>query len=86
MAVPYLAIRHPDVLKLLFDAGANPKVRIEYNGGGGLPRNQGSSLLHEAAEGGLLESAKLLLAKGNDVNGTGPSGLTPLHAACRGGR
>jgi ankyrin repeat protein len=85
LTVSYFAIEHPDVLKLLFDAGANPKVRVEYHGSGGAPLAQGSSLLHEAAQRGLIESAKLLLARGNDVNRVGSLGLTPLHAACRGG-
>ncbi len=85
LTVSYLAIEHPDVLKLLFDAGANPKVRVEYNGNGGRPQSQGSSLLYEAAERGLIESAKLLLARGVDVNQASSIGATALHAACRGG-
>ena len=48
LTVSYFAIEHPDVLKLLFDAGADPKVRVEYHGNGLGP--QGSTLLHEAAK------------------------------------
>ncbi|HZY88461.1 MAG TPA: ankyrin repeat domain-containing protein [Gemmataceae bacterium] len=86
LTVSYCAIEHAVVLKLLFDAGANPKVRIEFRGNGRPPRAEGLWLLHVAAERGFLESAKLLLAQGNDINRAGPSGLTPLHAACRGGK
>jgi ankyrin repeat protein len=83
LTVSYFAIEHPAVLKLLFDAGANPKVRVEYRGNGNGP--QGSSLLHEAAARGKLESVKLLLSKGIDVNRSFSSGRTALHAACGGG-
>ena len=83
LTVSYFAIEHADVLKLLFDAGANPKVRVDYRGNGHGPR--GSSLLHEAAAKGCIESAKLLLTRGVDVNRTSPPGFTPLHKACLGG-
>ncbi len=86
LTLSYFAIGHADVLKLLFDAGADPKVRIDFRGNGRPPEAQGLWLLHVAAERGLLESAKLLLAKGNDLNRAGPTGLTPLHMACRGGQ
>jgi ankyrin repeat protein len=81
LTVSYFAIEHPDVLKLLFDAGANPKVTVEYRGNGRGPR--GSTLLHEAAAQGLVESVKLLVDRGADVNrGNTRSGYTPLHEAC----
>ena len=81
LTVSYVAIGHADVLKLLFDAGADPKVRVQFNGTGRGP--QGSTLLHEAAAGGYLESVKLLVARGVDVNLKNSSGTTPLHEACR---
>src|SRR5262249_20233866 len=80
----YFAIEHADVLKLLFDAGADPKVRVEYLGNGKGP--QGTTLLHEAAGRGIIESAKLLVARGLDVNLTTTSGDTPLHEACGSGQ
>jgi len=83
-----MAIEHVEVLKLLFDAGANPKIREEmdrrtFRTGGSTP--EGTSLLHLAAASGAVESAKLLLAKGLDVNLTDSEGTTPLHEACRKG-
>jgi ankyrin repeat protein len=83
LPVSYFALEHADVLKLLFDAGANPKVRVEYRGDGRGPR--GSSLLVLAAQRGYLESAKLLGVNGLDVNQADAGGATPLHAACWGG-
>src|SRR4029077_4756425 len=62
LPVSYFAIEHADVLKLLFDAGADPKVVVTYRGNGAGP--EGSTLLHEAAEKGAIESAKLLLVGG----------------------
>src|SRR6266478_9579 len=50
LTVSYFAIEHASVLKLLFDAGANPKVPVTYRGNGAGP--EGSTLLHEAAEKG----------------------------------
>jgi ankyrin repeat protein len=83
LTVSYFAIEHADVLKLLFDAGADPRVRVDYHGNG--PGPEGSTLLHKAAGQGCLESAKLLLERGVKVDGTTPRGYTPLHGACAGG-
>jgi ankyrin repeat protein len=80
LPVSYFAIEYAGVLKLLFDAGANPKVRVEYHGSGAGP--SGTTLLHEAAGKGAVESAMLLLTRGLDVNVTDPGGFTPLHTAC----
>ncbi len=85
----YIAIKHVEVLKLLFDAGANPNIREEmdrrvFRTGPSTPK--GRTLLHVAAGEGAVESAKLLLAKGLDVNLTDAEGATPLHEACRNGR
>jgi ankyrin repeat protein len=84
LPVSYFAIEHPSVLKVLFDAGANPKVTLTYRGNGPGPR--GSTLLHEAAARGVVESAQLLLARGLDVDAPSPGGYTPLHFACREGK
>jgi ankyrin repeat protein len=83
LTVSYFAIEHADVLKLLFDAGADPKVRVEYRGNGFGP--QGSTLLHEAVAKGSIESAKLLLACGLRVDMTAEGGATALHWVCCGG-
>ena len=65
LTVSYFAIEHPDVLKVLFDAGANPKVSVTYRGNG--PGPQGSNLLRQAVEKGSIDSAKLLLTYGLNV-------------------
>jgi ankyrin repeat protein len=62
LPVAYFAIEHPEVLKVLFDAGANPKAEVTYRGSGNGPR--GSTLLREAVAKGSLESARLLVARG----------------------
>jgi ankyrin repeat protein len=83
LTISYFAIEHADVLKVLFDAGADPRVRVAYHGNGAGP--QGSTLLHQAVGRGSLDSAKLLLSRGLDVNLTDASGVTPLEVACRRG-
>jgi ankyrin repeat protein len=82
LTISSFAVQHADVLKLLLDAGADPKAPVDYKGCGAGP--EGSSLLHEAAAGGFLGSVKLLLARGAEVNKTDASGATALHAACLG--
>ncbi len=84
LTLSYFAVKHDEVLKLLFDAGADPKVRVDYKGMGMGP--SGSTLLHQAAIEGSIESAKLLLARGVDVDRTNPRGFTPLHVASFAGR
>lgn len=83
LTVSYFAIEHAHVLKLLFDAGADPRIRVKYEGSGRGP--QGTTLLHKAAVKGAVESAKLLSAKGIDVNQRSSRGTTPLHEACSAG-
>ncbi len=83
LPLSYFALDHPEVLKLLLDAGADPKVRIEHHGNGEGP--QGSTLLHEAAGKGVVESAKLLVARGVSVDARNAQGATPLDEACSGG-
>ena len=79
LPVSYFAVGYPSVLTLLFDAGSDPKVRLEYRGNGLGP--EGSTLLHEAAEKGFLASAKLLLIREADVNAVDEHGRTPLDYA-----
>jgi ankyrin repeat protein len=83
LPVSYFAIEHANVLKLLFDAGANAKIVLEYQGNG--PGPQGTTLLHYAAEKGIIESAKLLLSRGVKIDVQTPTGDSPLHYACRAG-
>jgi ankyrin repeat protein len=83
LPVSYFAVEHPRVLKLLFDAGANPKITLRYRGNGKGPNG---SLLHKAADKGIIESAKLLLARGVKVDVRTPSGSSPLHWACGAGQ
>src|SRR5262249_1617175 len=84
LPLSYFAVGHADVLKLLFDRGANPKVVVDYHGDGLGP--QESTLLHQAAFEGSVDSAQLLLDKGLNVNAKTPAGATPLHEACRYGK
>jgi ankyrin repeat protein len=80
LTLSYFAIDHPSVLKLLLDAGADPKVKVDYVGDGPGPEN--STLLHEAAQKGALDSAKLLIKRGVDVNAKGyPRRIVPLQLA-----
>ena len=66
---------HPDVVRLLLDAGADPNRSIP-----GMP-----TPLQAAAEGGHADVVGLLLGAGADVNMRGLGGATALHAAAQGG-
>jgi ankyrin repeat protein len=66
--------RSPDIVRLLFDNGANLHVRD----------NSGNTPLHLAASGGHLEAARTLLELKADVNSLDGKGSTPLHRALEG--
>lgn len=79
----YHVSRRNDAAKVaaLLEEGTDPNERWRFM--------HGSTPLHAAAEGGALESAKLLIERGADVNIRGTWGgeekNTPLHyAACTG--
>jgi ankyrin repeat protein len=84
LPVLYFALAHSDVVHVLLDAGANPRVRVHYRGNGRGPRN--TTLLHEAAAGGHVDTVKRLLAAGVPIDGTGAGKATPLVVAARGGQ
>lgn len=58
----HLAVRHPDILRLLLEHGADPSAR---------DRGDNASPLHFAAANGTLESVRILLDAGADIHGTG---------------
>ena len=58
----HVAVPHPDVVRVLLEHGADPNVRQESDNA--LP-------LHFAASGAPLESIRLLLDAGSDVQGEG---------------
>ena len=58
----HLAVSHPDAVRVLLEHGADPNARQESDNA--LP-------LHFAASGGPLESVRLLLDAGSDVQGDG---------------
>lgn len=58
----------------LLDAGADIATPDE-------PPFQGDTPLHHAARSGNVDLARLLIAKGANVNTPGPTGFVPLHVA-----
>jgi ankyrin repeat protein len=82
------AIKHPAVVKLLLDAGADVKTRISWRGSksGHWIIDDEATALHFAAEHGALESAKLLLDAGVDVRARDTRGQTALDVAARWGQ
>ncbi len=85
------ALEHEEIVKLLLEKGADPKVRLNIKG-----LAFGSTLLHEAARRGHLESARLLIERGADVEAVivddfmgkpaKETVFSPLHAAASGGQ
>ncbi|HKA06229.1 MAG TPA: ankyrin repeat domain-containing protein [Gemmataceae bacterium] len=80
----YFALDHPGVVKVLLDAGATAKGPIEYKGSGAGPCN-GITLLHEAADRGQTETAKLLIGHGAEVDARTNYGYTPFQWAAQSG-
>ena len=82
------AINHPAVVKLLIDAGANLRRRITWMAGrsGQWIIGDEATALHYAAQEGNLESCRLLVQAGLDVNAADIDGQTPIHIALRGER
>lgn len=83
MAVLVEAVRSGDVGRVkrllkggLFQRSANPNEKSPT----------GRTALHEAAERGLVEATRLLLAKGASAIACDLEGVTPLHVAAEHGR
>ena len=77
------AVAHPSVVKLLIDAGANLRRRITWlaSRSGFWIIGDEATALHFAAEEGNVESCRLLIQTGLDVNAADVEGQTPLHVA-----
>lgn len=70
-------LENPDILKLLLEAGANPKRATTEK------CNQWTPLHYVARYGGSVEAAGLLLDAGADANAIDRDGYTPLLVAAR---
>lgn len=65
------SLKHPQIVKLLIDHGADPKARISYGSrfGKWIIEND-ATLLHYAARDGVPETINLLLDRGLDITAT----------------
>jgi ankyrin repeat protein len=81
--IMFNAVKHPAVVKLLIEHGANLRRRIRWRGmlGGQWIIGDEASALHYAVSEGSVESVKLLIAAGLDPNAADDRGQTPLHVA-----
>ena len=77
------AVRHPEIVKLLIDRGANLKRRITWLGGrsGIWIVGDEATALHYAVSSGNLKSVQLLLEAGMDPSAADDKGQPPLHIA-----
>lgn len=77
------AMGHPVVVKLLLQSGATPDVKVTFRGikSGFWIIGDNTTFLHFAAGCGDIESAKMLLEKGLQINAVDDEGQTPLHMA-----
>jgi ankyrin repeat protein len=86
LPVLYFSLRHPDIVRALIKARADVKSPFEDKrpfGTGVFP--EGCTILHEAANAGVTESARLLVEAGAEVDARDPHGLTPLQYAAGSG-
>jgi ankyrin repeat protein len=80
---PPLAYAFGDVslVKVMLNAGADPKARIKKTGGySGTEIGDFSTLLHYSCRTGCVASTRALLLHGADPNAQDSNGHTPLHA------
>jgi ankyrin repeat protein len=79
LPVLYFALDYPDVVRVLIQAGTDPKLRVVYHGPGQFSTEW---LLTAAALRGQVETARLLIEAGADVNcRSGANNTTPLWEA-----
>jgi cytohesin len=69
----YPALRQPESMQALLEAGADPKARM----------GNGWDMLQEAVAENNLDATKLLLAHGADMKAVGRQGETALHLAAQ---
>jgi ankyrin repeat protein len=80
--VLYLALEHADIVRLLIKAGANPKISTDERIKEAWGKRENMTLLHHAAKKGFVETAKLLIEGGADINSRGSEyERTPLEIA-----
>lgn len=77
------ACKYADVVKVLLEGGAKANTRLKFLGGqtGMVVVEDNATALHYAAEAGEVESARLLLDRGADIEALDEDGNSPLHIA-----